>query len=451
MKSNVTQQQRLHFPTPPVEKPHAKGPVIYWMWRDQRAEDNWALLYAQERALQLKTPLIVAFALAPSYLGARGRSYIFMLQGLRETARRLDELRIGFVFLRGDPADEVAMFADVCKASLLVTDFCPLRPNLQWQARLAEATSLPVIEVDAHNIVPCRHVSNKEEYAARTIRPKIQRLLPEFLTDFPELAVHPYPAEVSLHPDWDQLLDANARDTRLVAAPPPGTGAAHQALDHFLRKRLSRYANEKNDPNLEASSGLSPYLHFGQIAPQRVALRVLEQAAASEENAASFLEELIVRRELSDNYCLHNQAYDSYAGLPLWGRNTLDAHRNDQRDYVYSHEAFEEARTHDPLWNAAQRQLLASGCIHGYMRMYWAKKILEWTPDPETALDIALRLNNGYGLDGRDPNGYVGVLWSVGGLHDRAFKERPVFGKIRFMNASGCKRKFDIQNYMAAW
>ncbi len=450
MKSNRPQQQRLHFLTP-VEKPVSKGPVVYWMWRDQRAEDNWALAYAQEQALQLKTPLIVAFTLAPSYLGALGRSYVFMLQGLRETARRLEELRIGFVLLQGDPADEVGMFAEACKASLLITDFCPLRPNLHWQERLAHTMSLAVVEVDAHNIVPCRMVSDKEEYAARTIRPKIHRLLPEFLIAFPEPVAHPYPAEVSLHPDWDQLIDANTRDTRLTAAPAPGTAAAHQTLDHFIRKRLSRYNSDRNDPNAKASSGLSPYLHFGQIAPQRVALRVLEHVAASEENAAAFLEELIVRRELSDNFCLHNQNYDAYAGLPRWGRDTLDAHRTDQRDYVYSRDVFVQARTHDPLWNAAQRQLLASGCIHGYMRMYWAKKILEWTPDPETALEVALWLNNGYGLDGRDPNGYVGVLWSVGGLHDRAFKKRQVFGKIRFMNAAGCKRKFDIQNYMAAW
>ncbi len=421
------------------------------MWRDQRAEDNWALHYAQEKAIALRVPLIVAFTLAPAYLGARGRSYVFMLRGLRETALRLQEKRLGFVFLQGDPADELGVFMEASKASLLVTDFCPLRPNLHWQNRLTQILSVPIVEVDAHNIVPCRTVSNKEEYAARTIRPKINRLLPEYLFAFPEPQKHPYPSDVMLHPDWDQLIQAATRDTQLIHAPVAGAAAAHQTLDSFIRKRLMRYNTERNDPNANASSGISPYLHFGQIAPQRVALRVLEHAAASEENTAAFLEELIVRRELADNYCLHNKNYDSYAGLPRWGRESLDAHRRDERSYTYNHEEFEQARTHDPLWNAAQRQLITSGRMHGYMRMFWAKKILEWTTDPETALKVAIDLNNGYSLDGRDPNGYVGVLWSVGGLHDRAFKERPVFGKIRYMNATGCKRKFNIDNYMATW
>lgn len=445
------QPQRLHYLTPVVDEIIANGPVVYWMWHEQRAEDNWALLYAQKQALALRVPLIVAFVLAPSYLGARNRSCAFMLQGLRETVRRLQELRMGFAFLKGDPADAVGTFTQACKASLLVLEFCPLRLNRLWQNQLAQSLAIPVVEVDAHNIVPCRTVSTKEEYAARTIRPKIQRLLPEFLCSFPTPQAHPFPSDTLLQPDWDQLIQANVRDTRLLSPPQAGADAAHRTLEQFIQKRLMRYAAQRNDPNARATSELSPYLHFGQIAPQRVALRVLEHTAASEENAAAFLEELVVRRELSDNYCLHNQAYDTLAGLPGWGRESLELHRRDQRSHVYSHETFEQARTHDPLWNAAQNQLLATGRMHGYMRMYWAKKILEWTPDPETALETALKLNNGYSLDGRDPNGYVGVLWSVGGLHDRAFKERPVFGKIRYMNAAGCRRKFNADAYVATW
>ena len=228
------------------------------MWRDQRAEDNWALHYAQEKAIALRVPLIVAFTLAPAYLGARGRSYVFMLRGLRETALRLQEKRLGFVFLQGDPADELGVFMEASKASLLVTDFCPLRPNLHWQNRLTQILSVPIVEVDAHNIVPCRTVSNKEEYAARTIRPKINRLLPEYLFAFPEPQKHPYPSDVMLHPDWDQLIQAATRDTQLIHAPVAGAAAAHQTLDSFIRKRLMRYNTERNDPNANASSGISP-------------------------------------------------------------------------------------------------------------------------------------------------------------------------------------------------
>ncbi|MFW5721799.1 MAG: deoxyribodipyrimidine photolyase, partial [Desulfohalobiaceae bacterium] len=188
-------------------------------------------------------------------------------------------------------------------------------------------------------------------------------------------------------------------------------------------------------------------LHFGQIAAQRVAQEVLSFKTRTAYKEA-FLEELIVRRELSDNFCFYNPAHDSVDGFPEWAGKTLDAHRKDPREHVYSLEEFEQARTHDPLWNAAQMEMVTRGKMHGYMRMYWAKKILEWTASPEEAMDVAITLNDRWELDGRDSNGYTGIAWSIGGVHDRAWPERPVFGKIRFMNDRGCRRKFDVDAYI---
>jgi deoxyribodipyrimidine photo-lyase len=210
---------------------------------------------------------------------------------------------------------------------------------------------------------------------------------------------------------------------------------------------LSRYGAQRNDPTLDAQSHLSPYIHFGQLSAQRIALEVFK-ADAGEEVKDTFLEELIVRRELSDNFCYYNLDYDNTNGFPAWARKTLDEHRKDPRDYLYSRDQFEQAETHDDLWNAAQREMAKRGKMHGYMRMYWAKKILEWTPSPEIALETAIYLNDRYAIDGRDPNGYAGIAWSIGGVHDRAWNERMVFGKVRYMSYNGCKSKFNIKRYI---
>ena len=207
--------------------------------------------------------------------------------------------------------------------------------------------------------------------------------------------------------------------------------------------KIELYA-DRNDPTKPGQSNLSPYFHFGQLAPQRAALATPQAG----EHSASFLEELIIRRELSDNFTYYNDRYDSFDGLAAWAQQTLNDHRNDPRDYVYSLEQWEAARIHDELWNAAQNELITTGKLHGFMRMYWAKKILEWSSSPDEALAIGIYLNDAYALDGRDPNGYVGVAWSVGGVHDRAWFERPVYGKIRYMNANGCARKFDVKSYI---
>lgn len=226
-----------------------------------------------------------------------------------------------------------------------------------------------------------------------------------------------------------------------------GEKAARNVLRSFLEQKLSSYEENSNNPTRQGQSDLSPYLHFGQISAQRVALEVLASAATGPARER-FLEELIVRRELSDNFCFYNENYDTVAGFPAWARKTMGEHSSDKREYLYARHQFEEAGTHDGLWNAAQMEMVKRGKMHGYMRMYWAKKILEWSETPGEALDTALYLNDRYELDGRDPNGYTGCAWSIGGVHDRAWPRRPVFGKIRYMSFNGCKSKFNVNAYI---
>lgn len=426
------------------------GPVVYWMSRDQRVADNWALLYAQQEALALKVPLVTVFCLAPAFLGATIRHYGFMLRGLREVAARLAELAIPFILLHGPADKELPRFVERRGASLLVTDFNPLRIKLAWDAAVADQLRIPFRVLDAHNIVPCPLASPKQEYAARTFRPKIRKLLPEFLSDFPRLRRHPVSWSGTVAPIvWEKVMrDLHVdRSVAEVSWLEPGERAAHQALRAFLEERLASYNDCRNDPTKQCQSDLSPYLHFGQLSPQRVALEAgcFDRHIQSQE---SFLEELVVRRELSDNFCFYNPAYDSVSGFPAWGREALERHRRDPRQPCYSVERFEAAETHDALWNAAQREMVRTGKMHGYLRMYWAKKILEWSASPEEALETAIRLNDRYELDGRDPNGYTGIAWSIGGVHDRAWPERPIYGKIRSMSLAGCRRKFDVERYV---
>ncbi len=430
---------------------YSGGPVVYWLSRDQRAQDNWALFHAQQLALEHQAPLAVVFTLVPQFLGAARRQYDFLLRGLQETARLLEEHRIPFFLLQGEPGEVLPAFLTAHRVGALVADFDPLRLKRQWQAQVGERIAIPFWQVDAHNIVPCWLASPKLEFAAHTLRPKIQRLLPEFLTDLPPLQEHPIPwpgAAPAI--DWGRLLAGVQADPQVAPVTwcRPGAAAAREQLQTFLDERLARYHLDRNDPTRHGLSDLSPYLHFGQIAAQRVAWEV-RRAQAPDEAKQAFLEELIVRRELADNFCYYNPDYDQVAGFPAWAQQTLADHRQDRREYTYTLQEWEAARTHDDLWNAAQLEMVRRGKMHGYLRMYWAKKILEWSASPEEALATAIYLNDRYELDGRDPNGYVGVAWSIGGVHDRPWGERPVFGKIRYMNRAGCQRKFNVAAYIA--
>ena len=426
-----------------------QGPVIYWMSRDQRVADNWSLLWAQQEAIIRNRPLRVVFCLIPDYPGANLRHYLFMLKGLAELPDRLSRHNIGFTLLEGNPPEVLPGFLKSCDAHLLVSDFDPLKIKRLWQKQLKKSISIPFYEVDSHNIIPAWIASTKKEYGAYTIRPKIKRLVEQYLTDVPLLQYHPFGSCVDSGRIAVDRLAAGIADqkTTEVEWPRPGESAAILAMQGFVAKRLTTYTTERNNPCRQGQSGLSPYLHFGQLAPQRLAWQV-SQSGHSPEIFADFLEELIVRRELSDNFCLYEPAYDCFAGFPEWAQKSLNAHRSDPRDELYSLPQFEAGETHEALWNACQHDLVTHGKLHGYLRMYWAKKILEWTREPEEALEYAITLNDRYSLDGRDPNGYTGIAWSIGGVHDRAWRERPVLGKIRYMNEAGCRRKFDVEGYI---
>lgn len=422
-----------------------EGIIIYWMSRDQRLHDNHALLFAQQQARQNNGEVCIVFTMADNYIHTHQRNIDFMLHGLHEI--RTEARRYGFPFLilKGNPAKELGTLIANHPVACLVSDFDPLRIKNQWKESLNQSLTIPFYEVDTHNIIPPWIVSNKQEYGAYTIRPKIHRLLIDYLTE-PEKLTHNHSTRLQTETlaSYSTLPVKKPLPSHL---PKPGNKAAHEQLHSFIKKRLPIYDQQRNDPNAQATSGLSPYLHFGQISSLRIALDII-QAGLDPALTGSFLEELIVRKELSDNYCLYNHDYDTLSHIPQWAKITLEKHARDEREYLYTYQEFEEANTHDPLWNAAQQELLVSGKIHSYMRMYWAKKILEWSSSPEEALRISIGLNDFYALDGRDPNGYVGCAWSIAGVHDRAWTERPVFGKIRYMNNKGCQRKFDVTAYI---
>jgi deoxyribodipyrimidine photo-lyase len=428
------------------------GPVVYWMSRDQRARDNWALLYAQHRAIRQGAPLAVIFCLVPDFLGACIRQYGFMLKGLRQVARDLQAKNISFHLLPGAPERVVSQFVRKFRVSALVTDFDPLRLKQGWKMKVATTIDIPLYEVDSHNIVPCWVASSKQEYGAYTLRPKIKKLLPFYLDEFPALKSHPvHWQEPAAQIPWDQLSSTLRTDTSVpeITWLKPGEQAAHQLLSRFAAGGLKQYAQDRNDPTLSGQSNLSPYLHFGQLSAQRAALSITG-ASVPDAIKEAILEELIVRRELADNFCHYNPSYDTFDAFPDWAKKTLNAHRRDRREFIYSRDELEKGETHDPLWNAAQQEMVVRGKMHGYLRMYWGKKILEWTRSPEEAMQYAICLNDRYELDGRDPNGYAGIAWSIGGVHDRAWSERPFFGKIRYMSYNGCRSKFNVGKYISA-
>jgi len=427
-----------------------EGPVIYWMSRDQRAVDNWALLYAQTQALMVQQPIVVIFCLTPFFLNASPRTYKFMFDGLRETEAQLKRFNISFFLLNGEPEIEIPLFMTRSNATMLISDFDPLRCKKKWKDRIIEQTKVAIYEVDAHNIVPCWVASTHQEYAAYTFRPKIHRLLAQYLEIYPQLSYHPYSyPDMQSSNNWNAVYKSHAdvSQEKTNILPQSGTSAAMKKLGEFLSTGLDNYDGTRNNPVHEGQSKLSPYLHFGQLSAQRVAIEVLSCGALKSAQDV-FLEELIVRRELSDNYCYYNTNYDNTKGFPAWSEATLSRHLQDVRPYLYELKTLENAQTHDEAWNAAQLQLVHTGLMHGYMRMYWAKKLLEWAPCPESAMKYAIYLNDRYSLDGRDANGYAGIAWSIGGVHDRAWPERPVFGKIRYMNYAGLQRKFDIKKYV---
>jgi deoxyribodipyrimidine photo-lyase len=426
--------------------------VLYWMQASQRTAYNHALDYAICEANDLHLPVVVGFGLTDNYPEANLRHYTFMLQGLCDVAAELQHRGIQFVLRQGDPADVALTLGR--KAAMIVCDRGYLRHQKQWRTQVAENARRRVVQVESDVVVPANTVTDKREYAARTIRPKIHRALDRYLVPSPDLKPETFSngvtVDTGLSHDPKKLLSRLSVDRSVPEVTPHfkgGTKAAQERLAHFMTRILPGYEQDRNEPHLGASSTLSPYLHFGQISPLQIVLAAKEAAAENPASVDAFIEELLVRRELSINFVLFSPNYDSYETLPDWTKLTLEAHAGDLRPHVYSEEKLEAANTHDPYWNAAMNEMRITGYMHNYMRMYWGKKILQWRRSPEQAYRTLLKLNNKYFLDGRDPNSYSGAAW-IFGLHDRPWKERSIFGKVRYMAAGGLERKFKIGKYV---
>jgi len=426
--------------------------VVYWMQRAQRALDNPALETAIRAANLLKKPVVVFVGVVRDYPNANLRSYTFFAEGVRALEPRLERRGVGFV-LRAWPEDDLVKFCDEVSPCLVIGDENPLRTTEQWRKSVSKRLRVPFWTVDADVIVPS-NLLLKEQYSARTIRPRISSMLDEFLTPVVQSRPHVRwqcpkgTASLSAGADFLQNLPIS-RSVGPVAASRGGTDEGLKRLKSFLRERLMGYSEGRNHPEHDHTSRLSPYLHFGHLGPHTVALAVKDADAPAEDRAA-FLEQMIVRRELAINFCRYNSRYDSLECAEPWALRTIKEHARDEREYLYSERQLENAETHDPLWNAAQKQMVVTGWMHGYLRMYWAKKILEWTRSAGEAFAIAVRLNDRYELDGRDPNGYAGIAWAIAGKHDRAWgPERPVYGKIRYMSYPSTSRKFNSKAYIA--
>ncbi len=442
----MIQKERLKFlnDNPVLNRDY----VIYWMQASQRVEYNHALQYAILKANSLKKPLVVYFGLTDNFPEANLRHYYFMLEGLKEVESGLRKLGGKFVIIKNDP--EAGAIKLSKRACLVVADRGYLKIQRSWRDEAAKKIDCQLVEVESDCVVPVEVASTKEEFSAATIRPKINRCLEKYVTGLKTNR----PARKSLDIKIGSLslknIDRLVRSLDIDKKVPSsgyfhgGTNEAKRHLNNFLKRKINHFNDLRNDPSVDYLSNMSPYLHFGQISPLYIALKVMRSRSKAR---SAYLEELIIRRELSLNYIYYNKNYDSFEGLPNWAKKTLYEHKGDKRNYAYSLPDLENAKTHDVAWNAAQREMVITGKMHGYMRMYWGKKILEWSQTPEDAFKRALYLNNKYELDGRDPNGFTGVAWCFG-KHDRAWGERKIFGKIRFMNEAGLRRKFDIDKYI---
>ncbi len=426
--------------------------VLYWMQQSQRVEHNPALDLAISEANRLKQPLVVAFGLTDAYPEANLRHFTFMLEGLQEVQSALQAKSIRMVVRVGKPP-QVALGLGK-QASLIVCDAGYTRHQRQWRRTVAAQARCQVVQVESDVIVPVALVSDKAEYAARTLRPRINKHLEDCLKL--RRAMRPRKTSMEMEINGIDLADISGVISRLAidrSVPAVsqwfkgGTREAKMQLRRFLRRDLAHYDANANQPQTDHVSHMSPYLHFGQISPVYLALQIRQSREGLGIDRAAFLEQLIVRRELAINMVHYTDDYDQYTCLPEWARKTLADHARDRRDTLYDRPALEAAKTHDRYWNAAMQEMKHTGYMHNHMRMYWGKKILEWRQDPEEAFNTTLAINNKYFLDGRDPNSYAGVAW-IFGKHDRPWPERPIFGKVRYMAASGLERKCDIQAYV---
>jgi len=419
--------------------------ILYWMQSAVRSRYNHALEYAIEESNRSKKPLYVIFLIHPVYQGVDARINKFFTEGLSDVSHALMDRGISFSVFSGDPVNSIVKAAE--DACLLVMDKGWTRNQRTWRSQVISEVSCKVAVIETNLIVPVTVASPKEEWSAGTLRPKLARVITKFLVPVTSNAVNYETASTDIFTDF-KLSALNLEDNGQKGLYHPerlkgGETFAGLQLEWFLSGVIDSYEKSRNDPTANASSRLSAYIHFGHISPLEVALRVLEKKSQA---GAAFLEQLIVRRELSHNFVCYNPYYDSFECLPGWAKKTLVRHSNDNREYTYCLEEFENAATHDRIWNAMQTEILRTGYLHGYLRMYWGKKILEWSRTPEEGYRIAVILNDRYQYDGRDPNGYAGVAWCFG-KHDRPWKERDIFGTVRYMNESGLKRKFRVDGW----
>jgi deoxyribodipyrimidine photo-lyase len=429
--------------------------VVYWMQRAQRGVDNHAVNFAVDIANELKLPLVVYFAGISNFPHANLRHYVFLQQGLPDVEEDLAKRNISFVMRRAPHESHEKLLQDV-QAAFCVGDENPMRAPESWRTSLAEKIRIPFWTVDTDVIVPSKLIE-KAQFGAYTIRPRLYRALPEFLVPYD----NPH-AKVA----WDRPKNFHADDLRedmtrgwkdLDRTVGPvdsfhgGTHAGLKRLHLFTSKLLADYDVQRNKPELDGTSTMSPYLHYGHVGPQTIALAVAKAAEGNAQLQAakeSYFNELIAWRELAVNFVKYNPKYDTPEASEDWAKKTIAEHAKDERDHLYTLKQLESAETYDELWNASQIQMVEQGWMHNYMRMYWAKKILEWTPDVETAMKFAIHLNDKYFLDGRDPNGYAGIAWAILGKFDRAWGTRPVFGKRRYMSGASTGKKFDSKKYI---
>ena len=430
--------------------------VVYWMQRAQRGIDNHAVDVAVELANEVGLPLVVYFAAISNFPSANLRHYVFLQQGLADIEHDLAARNISFVMRRAPHESHERFFQDV-EAAIVIGDENPMREPERWRKRLAETLTIPFWTVDTDVVIPSKLIE-KAQYGAYTIRPRLYRLLPDFLVPYENPhATHSWkrPAKFmadSLHSDitagWADL----DRSVPPVDSWHGGTHAALKRLKHFTSSLLKNYDTDRNKPEMDGTSALSPYLHYGHIGPQTIALAVQAAAKADPTLQAakdSFFNELIAWRELAVNFVKYSpDTYDTHESAENWAKLSIAEHAHDEREHLYTLAQLEGAQTYDELWNAAQIQMVETGWMHNVMRMYWAKKILEWTPDVEAAVRFAIYLNDKYELDGRDPNGYSGIAWSMLGKFDRPWFDRPIFGKIRYMSGASTGRKFNSGLYI---
>jgi len=421
--------------------------VVYWMRRSIRAEENPSLDIAIQAANAMGKPLVVFFALVP-VANANLRHYTFLIEALAETSVELRKRNAGFV-LRRVPDHSVTGFCSEVGAALLVTDENPLRGPEHRLQTVVRQLRIPIWSVDSDVVVPSKLIPGKQ-YAARIIRPKLMKLRDEFLRPSRSIAARlPWKQNLksllcNLSVMGGMKVDHSVQSASTIRG---GTREAKRLLREFVNKKLAGYPERRNHPEDDGTSRLSPYLHFGNISPVTIASEVLK-ADAPKDAKEAFLDQLITWRELAINFVRYNELYDSIECAEPWAARTLAKHAKDPRPVLYTENQLENAETYDPLWNAAQIQMVEQGWMHNYMRMYWGKKILEWTRSPAEAFQIAVRLNDKYELDGRDPNGYAGIAWAIAGKLDRPWFERPIFGQIRYMSGKSTGKKFDSKQYI---